>query len=130
MKNRKVYRYSLWRLGCCSFPLACSKEFPEPAGFTRCGHRWYPVRASLQDGTQPFVNAIYDGFQHDNQSFVLKACSGYNANYCSQDWFNWGADVSYNTYLFPTDFAFYECLLGSFLGYRAPGECGHTHHRA
>jgi hypothetical protein len=50
------------------------------------------------------VNAIYDGFQHDNQSFVLKAL-WYNANYCSQDFFNWGADVSYNTYLFPPDFA-------------------------
>ena len=56
-----------------------------------------------QDGIS-LVNAIYDGFQHDNQSFVLKAL-WYNANYTSQDYFNWGADVSYNTYLFPTDFA-------------------------
>src|SRR5450432_4714816 len=55
-----------------------------------------------QDGIS-LVNAIYDGFQHDNQSFVLKAL-WYNANYTSQDFFNWGADVSYNTYLFPTDF--------------------------
>jgi starch-binding outer membrane protein, SusD/RagB family len=56
-----------------------------------------------QDGIS-LVNAIYDGFQHDNQSFVLKAL-WYNANYTSQDFFNWGADVSYNTYLFPVDFS-------------------------
>ena len=55
-----------------------------------------------QDGIS-LVNAIYDGFQHNNQSFVLKSL-WYNANYTSQDYFNWGADVSYNTYLFPTDF--------------------------
>ena len=55
-----------------------------------------------QDGIS-LVNSIYDGMQHNNQSFVLKAL-WYNANYTAQDFFNWGADVSYNTYQFPTTF--------------------------
>lgn len=55
-----------------------------------------------QDGIS-LVNAIYDGFQHNNQSFVLKSL-WYNANYTTQDYFNWGADVSYNNYQFTSTF--------------------------
>ncbi|MEO7120875.1 MAG: RagB/SusD family nutrient uptake outer membrane protein [Ginsengibacter sp.] len=82
------------------FPLACSKTFLNPKDTQ--GISAATLFKTPQDGIS-LVNAIYDGFQHDNQSFVLKAL-WYNANYCSQDFFNWGADVSYNTYLFPVDF--------------------------
>lgn len=81
--------------------LACSKNFlnQKDTSHVSGGSLFH----TPQDGIS-LVNAIYDGFQHDNQSFVLKAL-WYNANYTSQDFFNWGADVSYNTYLFPVDFA-------------------------
>lgn len=98
MKNRKYI--ILAALGVLLIPLACSKNFlnPKDTQGTTAG----TLFQKPQDGIS-LVNAIYDGFQHDNQSFVLKAL-WYNANYTSQDFFNWGADVSYNTYLFPTDF--------------------------
>jgi hypothetical protein len=57
---------------------------------------------TAQDGIS-LVNSIYDGFQHDNQNFVLKSL-WYNANYTAQDFFNWGADVSYNNYQFTSTF--------------------------
>jgi len=87
-------------LSLLAFPLACSKTFLNPKDTQ--GISAATLFKTPQDGIS-LVNAIYDGFQHDNQSFVLKAL-WYNANYCSQDFFNWGADVSYNTYLFPVDF--------------------------
>jgi starch-binding outer membrane protein, SusD/RagB family len=88
-------------LGLLLLPLACSKKFLNPPDTQ--GISAQTLFHNPQDGIS-LVNAIYDGFQHDNQSFVLKAL-WYNANYTSQDFFNWGADVSYNTYLFPVDFA-------------------------
>ncbi len=87
--------------GVLSIPLSCSKNFLNTTNTQ--GISSSTLFHTPQDGIS-LVNAIYDGFQHDNQSFVLKAL-WYNANYTSQDFFNWGADVSYNTYLFPTDFA-------------------------
>ena len=98
MKNKKYIL--LVALGVLLIPLACSKNFLNPADTQ--GISAATLFQKPQDGIS-LVNAIYDGFQHDNQSFVLKAL-WYNANYCTQDFFNWGADVSYNTYLFPTDF--------------------------
>ncbi|MHA4806798.1 RagB/SusD family nutrient uptake outer membrane protein [Flavitalea flava] len=82
------------------FGLACSKNFLNQKNTAAVSES--SLFHTPQDGIS-LVNAIYDGFQHDNQSFVLKAL-WYNANYTSQDFFNWGADVSYNTYLFPVDF--------------------------
>jgi hypothetical protein len=98
MKNKKYV--ILVALGVLLIPLACSKNFLNTTSTS--GSSQTTLFHTPQDGIS-LVNAIYDGFQHDNQSFVLKAL-WYNANYCSQDFFNWGADVSYNTYLFPTDF--------------------------
>ena len=87
-------------VSCLSVGLACSKHFLNQQDTSNVSSSSLFHKAS--DGIS-LVNSIYDAFQHDNQSFVLKAL-WYNANYCSQDWFNWGADVSYNTYLFPVDF--------------------------
>ena len=98
MKNKKLIY--LVALGFLILPLACSKNFLNPKNTQ--GISASTLFQKPQDGIS-LVNSIYDGFQHDNQSFVLKAL-WYNANYCSQDFFNWGADVSYNTYLFPVDF--------------------------
>jgi starch-binding outer membrane protein, SusD/RagB family len=98
MKNRKYIL--LIALGVLLIPLACSKRFLNPQDTQ--GVNASTLFHTPQDGIS-LVNAIYDGFQHDNQDFVLKAL-WYNANYTTQDFFNWGADVSYNTYLFPTDF--------------------------
>ena len=99
MKNRIYIVIAV--VGVLAMALGCSRNFLNQ-------HDTSHISAGTlfkkpQDGIS-LVNAIYDGFQHDNQSFVLKAL-WYNANYTSQDYFNWGADVSYNTYLFPTDFA-------------------------
>jgi hypothetical protein len=98
MKNRKYVL--LAALGVLLIPLACSKNFLNTKDTSASSQQ--TLFHTPQDGIS-LVNAIYDGMQHDNQSFVLKAL-WYNANYPSQDFFNWGADVSYNTYLFPTDF--------------------------
>jgi starch-binding outer membrane protein, SusD/RagB family len=99
MKNRKSI---FWvALGVLLIPLACSRSFLNPTDTN--GTTAASLFHTPQDGIS-LVNAIYDGFQHDNQNFVLKGL-WYNANYTTQDFFNWGADVSYNTYQFPTDFA-------------------------
>lgn len=99
MKNR---RSIFWvALGILLIPAACSKNFLNPTDTQ--GTTAASLFHTPQDGIS-LVNAIYDGFQHDNQNFVLKGI-WYNANYTTQDFFNWGADVSYNTYSFPTDFA-------------------------
>lgn len=100
MKNYK-YIY-LVALAILFLPQACSKGFLNQKDTSHVSGGSL-FQTNPQDAIS-LVNAIYDGFQHDNQNFVLKAL-WYNANYCSQDFFNWGADVSYNTYLFPTDFA-------------------------
>ena len=98
MKNfRNIYLLAVVLL---FLPTACSKNFLTQTDTSHTSEA--ALFHTPQDGIS-LVNAIYDGFQHDNQSFVLKAL-WYNANYCSQDYFNWGADVSYNTYLFPVDF--------------------------
>lgn len=96
--NKNVY---LVALGLLLLPLACSKNFLSQTDTQASSAQ--SLFHTPQDGIS-LVNAIYDGFQHDNQNFLLKGL-WYNANYCSQDYFNWGADVSYNTYLFPADFA-------------------------
>jgi starch-binding outer membrane protein, SusD/RagB family len=99
MKNKKSI---FWvALGVLLIPLACSRSFLNPTDTN--GTTAASLFHTPQDGIS-LVNAIYDGFQHDNQNFVLKGL-WYNANYTTQDFFNWGADVSYNTYQFPTDFA-------------------------
>lgn len=98
MKNIKILYLALGFV--LLFPLACSKGFLEQNDTSNISEE--SLFHTPQDGIR-LVNAIYDGFQHDNQSFVLKSL-WYNANYTSQDFFNWGADVAYNTYLFPTDF--------------------------
>jgi hypothetical protein len=98
MKNKIIIIFAA--LGVLLIPLSCSKNFLDTTNTQ--GISSSTLFHTPQDGIS-LVNAIYDGFQHDNQSFVLKAL-WYNANYTSQDFFNWGADVSYNTYLFPTDF--------------------------
>jgi len=98
MKSKKYLLYVA--LICLLVPLACSRNFLDQKDTSHASED--ALFKTPQDGIS-LVNAIYDAFQHDNQSFVLKAL-WYNANYCSQDFFNWGADVSYNTYLFPTDF--------------------------
>jgi hypothetical protein len=99
MKNK---RSIFWvALGVLLIPSACSRNFLNPTDTQ--GTTAASLFHTPQDGIS-LVNAIYDGFQHDNQNFVLKGI-WYNANYTTQDFFNWGADVSYNTYQFPTDFA-------------------------
>jgi len=98
MKNIKIIYLVI--LGGLLFALGCSKGFLDQKDTSHISQD--ALFHTPQDGIS-LVNAIYDGFQHDNQSFVLKSL-WYNANYTSQDYFNWGADVSYNTYLFPTDF--------------------------
>src|ERR1700712_4053930 len=98
MKNIKTIYLALALV--LMIPLGCSKGFLNQKDTSHISEE--SLFHTPQDGIS-LVNAIYDGFQHDNQSFVLKAL-WYNENYTSQDFFNWGADVSYNTYLFPVDF--------------------------
>src|ERR1700679_3258092 len=98
MKNKRTIL--LVALGVLLIPLACSRNFLNPTDTQ--GTTAATLFHTPQDGIS-LVNAIYDGFQHDNQNFVLKGL-WYNANYTTQDFFNWGADVSYNTYQFSTDF--------------------------
>jgi hypothetical protein len=99
MKSKKIIYAAV--MGSLLLTFGCSRNFLNQKNTQ--GISAGTLFKKPQDGIS-LVNAIYDGFQHDNQSFVLKAL-WYNANYTSQDYFNWGADVSYNTYLFPTDFA-------------------------
>ena len=98
MKNIK----SLYLAICFLFLLAlgCSKSFLEQKDTAHISED--ALFKKPQDGIS-LVNAIYDGFQHDNQSFVLKSL-WYNANYTTQDFFNWGADISYNDYQFTPTF--------------------------
>ena len=100
MKNIKPLYVSLFLIGITIIPFSCSKSFLNQSDTSNASED--VLFHKPQDGIS-LVNAIYDGFQHDNQSFVLKSL-WYNANYTSQDFFNWGADIAYNTYLFPTDF--------------------------
>jgi starch-binding outer membrane protein, SusD/RagB family len=99
MKNKKAIL--IVALGVLMIPLACSRNFLNPTDTQAANASG--LFQTPQDGIS-LVNSIYDGFQHDNQNFLLKGI-WYNANYTTQDFFNWGADVSYNTYQFPTDFA-------------------------
>jgi hypothetical protein len=99
MKNKKAILIVV--LGVLMIPLACTRNFLNPANTSAVGQQG--LFTTPQDAIS-LVNAIYDEFQHDNQNFLLKGI-WYNANYTTQDYFNWGADVSYNTYEFPTDFA-------------------------
>src|ERR1700761_682188 len=99
MKNKKAIL--LVALGVLLIPLACSRNFLNPTDTQAASSQG--LFRTPQDAIS-LVNSIYDGFQHDNQNFLLKGI-WYNANYTTQDFFNWGADVSYNTYKFPTDFA-------------------------
>ncbi|HEY4937306.1 MAG TPA: RagB/SusD family nutrient uptake outer membrane protein [Puia sp.] len=98
MKNKIAV--FLVALGVMLVPLACSKNFLNTTDTQ--GISASTLFHTPQDGIS-LVNSIYDGFQHDNQDFFLKGL-WYDANYLSQDYHNWGADVSFNTYLFPTDF--------------------------
>ncbi len=51
------------------------------------------------------VNGIYDTFHNDD--FLVKGL-WYQANFLTQDFHNWGADVFYFTYEVPTTFAAFE----------------------
>lgn len=99
MKNKRTIL--IVALGVLMIPLACSRNFLNPTDTQAASAQG--LFKTPQDAIS-LVNSIYDEFQHDNQNFLLKGI-WYNANYTTQDYFNWGADVSYNTYQFPTDFA-------------------------
>ncbi len=98
MKKKRI----IYLISCLLFVLAigCSKNFLNQNDTSHISQD--VLFTKPQDGIS-LVNAIYDGFQHDNQSFVLKSL-WYNANYTAQDFFNWGADISYNNYQFTPTF--------------------------
>src|SRR3978361_836288 len=96
-KKRNIY---LAVLGFAVLTFACSKNFLNQKNTQAISAE--SLFHTPQDGIS-LVNSIYDGFQHDNQNFVLKSL-WYNANYTAQDFFNWGADVSYNNYQFTSTF--------------------------
>src|ERR1700748_2466437 len=56
-------------LGVLMIPLACSRNFLNPPDTQ--GTNASSLFHTPQDGIS-LVNSIYDGFQHDNQNFVLK----------------------------------------------------------
>jgi hypothetical protein len=97
-KNRKYLLISAIGLSCL-LPLSCQKSVLDLKDTNRISEDVLFNKPS--DGIQ-LVNAIYDSFQH-NRDYMLKALF-YNANFLSQDFFNWGADVSYNDYSFSTNF--------------------------
>jgi hypothetical protein len=99
--NRNIFLVAMVAVVVLLIPPACSRNFLNPVDTQ--GANAQSLFHTPQDGIS-LVNSIYNGFTHDNQNFVLKGL-WYNANYTTQDFFNWGADVSYNTYQFPTDFA-------------------------
>src|ERR1700733_7460307 len=99
--NKNIFLVGLVAFAVSLIQPSCSRNFLNPVDTQ--GANAQSLFHTPQDGIS-LVNSIYNGFTHDNQNFVLKGL-WYNANYTTQDFFNWGADVSYNTYQFPTDFA-------------------------
>jgi len=81
-------------------PLGCTKDFLNQTDTSKISED--ALFNKPQDGIA-LVNAIYDSFQHDSQSYMLKSLF-FNANFLAQDMYNWGADVAYNTYQFTPTF--------------------------
>lgn len=98
---KKNYKYLLvGAIGIsCMLPMSCQKNVLDVKDATRISED--VLFKTPSDGIA-LVNAIYDTFQHD-RDYMLKALF-YNSNFLSQDFFNWGADVSFNDYSFSTAF--------------------------
>lgn len=96
--NKNIYIIALG--AAMLLPLSCKKGFLDQTDTSKIGAQ--SLFHTPQDGIS-LVNAIYDTFQHDNQNYMLKSLF-YNANFLAQDFFNWGADISYNNYQFTPAF--------------------------
>ncbi|MEO7214725.1 RagB/SusD family nutrient uptake outer membrane protein [Mucilaginibacter sp.] len=96
---KKKYLYAVVVSASLLLPLGCQKNVLDVKDTTRITED--VLFKKPEDGIF-LVNAIYDTFQH-NRDYLLKSLF-YNANFLSQDFFNWGADVSFNDYQFSTSF--------------------------
>jgi len=83
---------------CIVIPIACKKSFLNQTN--TFGLSPDAVAAS-KDNVIGSVNGIYDTYQNSN---LLKKCLWYRANFGTHDFFNWGADVSWNNYQIPSNF--------------------------
>jgi len=83
---------------CIVIPVACKKSFLNQTN--TFGLSPDAVAAS-KDNVIGSVNGIYDTYQNSN---LLKKCLWYRANFGTHDFFNWGADVSWNNYQIPSNF--------------------------
>jgi len=83
---------------CIVIPSACKKSF-----LNQTNSFGLPAEtaASSKDNVIGAVNGIYDTYQNSN---LLKKCLWYRANFGTHDFFNWGADVSWNNYQIPSNF--------------------------
>jgi hypothetical protein len=83
---------------CVVIPLACKKSF-----LNQTNSFGLPAEtvAASKDNVIGAVNGIYDTYQNSN---LLKKCLWYRANFGTHDFFNWGADVSWNNYQIPSNF--------------------------
>jgi hypothetical protein len=83
---------------CVVIPLACKKSF-----LNQTNSFGLPAEtvATSKDNVIGAVNGIYDTYQNSN---LLKKCLWYRANFGTHDFFNWGADVSWNNYQIPSNF--------------------------
>ena len=79
-------------------PIACKKSF-----LNQTNSFGLPAEtvAASKDNVIGAVNGIYDTYQNSN---LLKKCLWYRANFGTHDFFNWGADVSWNNYQIPSNF--------------------------
>ena len=84
---------------CVVIPLACKKSFLNQTN--TFGIYLRKLLPASKDNVIGAVNGIYDTYQNSN---LLKKCIWYRANFGTHDFFNWGADVSWNNYQIPSNF--------------------------
>jgi len=94
----------IWALGLALVllaPAGCSKKFLEQTDTTNISEATLFHKA--EDGVQ-LINAIYNTFDDDpNSDQFMKKAMWYIANYLSQDYHNWGADIFWTNYNFNLD---------------------------
>ena len=82
-------------------PAGCSKKFLEQNDTTNISEATLFHKA--EDGIE-LINAIYNTFDDDpNSDQFMKKAMWYIANYLSQDYHNWGADIFWTNYNFNLD---------------------------
>jgi len=97
MNRKKIALLTL--LVALLMPLACKKGF-----LTQTDTQNSTAAATFQKSQDvvDLVNGIYDAYQNAD---LLKKSMWYYANFLSHDWYNYGADVAWNSYSITPTFA-------------------------